>query len=85
MCQLSSSTSYDGVWPVRKIHLRCTPHKIMYHKEAKIYALVVSTKAVRVLPPPPQFPTPQETEHEREDRVQEERERIERERERYGI
>jgi hypothetical protein len=84
MCQLYSGTSYDNVWPVRKIHLRCTPHKIIYHKEAKTYALIVSSKAVRVLQPPPALPNPADVEQDREDRLQEERERIERERERYG-
>ena len=53
MCQLAGHISYDSYWPIRKIHLRCTPHKVIYHDQSNIYALIVSNKVPRTEAPPP--------------------------------
>ncbi len=46
----AATLAYDGSagsWIVRKIPLRITPHKVVYHQETKTYALAVSTKIPR--------------------------------------
>jgi len=43
---LPTHLSYDNPWPIRKIPLRCTPHFIVYHPHAKIYAVAQSTEEV---------------------------------------
>lgn len=40
---LPTHLSYDSVWPVRKVPLRCTPHFVNYHVDTKTYCLVAST------------------------------------------
>lgn len=40
---LSSSVQYDCAWPCKKVAIRCTPHHIAYHSDAKLYAVIQST------------------------------------------
>ncbi|XP_055589529.1 cleavage and polyadenylation specificity factor subunit 1 [Uranotaenia lowii] len=38
--------SYDSIWPVRKIPLRSSPKQIVYHKENKVYCVVMDAEEV---------------------------------------
>lgn len=38
--------SYDSIWPSRKIHLRSSPKQIVFHKENKVYCVVMDTEEV---------------------------------------
>ncbi|XP_058460280.1 cleavage and polyadenylation specificity factor subunit 1 [Malaya genurostris] len=38
--------SYDSIWPVRKIPLRSSPKQIVYHKENKVYCIVMDTEEI---------------------------------------
>jgi cleavage and polyadenylation specificity factor subunit 1 len=37
-----SYLTYDASWPVRKVPLRCSPAQIVYHKENKVYCVVMN-------------------------------------------
>ncbi|XP_022229286.2 cleavage and polyadenylation specificity factor subunit 1 [Drosophila obscura] len=41
---LPSYLSYDSVWPVRKVPLRCTPRQLVYHRENRVYCLITQTE-----------------------------------------
>ncbi|XP_041783632.1 cleavage and polyadenylation specificity factor subunit 1 [Anopheles merus] len=38
--------SYDSVWPVRKIPLRSSPKQIVYHRENKVYCVVMDAEEI---------------------------------------
>ncbi|XP_055533699.1 cleavage and polyadenylation specificity factor subunit 1 [Wyeomyia smithii] len=38
--------SYDSIWPVRKIPLRSSPKQIVYHKENRVYCVVMDTEEI---------------------------------------
>lgn len=44
ICQLPSRVRFDNDWPVQKIPLRCTPHKIVYHEASKCFGVITSQK-----------------------------------------
>lgn len=52
ICQLPSRVRFDNDWPVQKVPLRCTPHKIVYHNTSECFALITSQK-VPTRPRPP--------------------------------
>ncbi len=52
--------SYDGFWPVRKIHVKCTPYKLAYLREPKSFALVVSEKVTRTMEEEPEEDLPEQ-------------------------
>lgn len=41
---LPTYLTYDAIWPVRKVPLRCTPRQIVYHRENRVYCLVTQTE-----------------------------------------
>ncbi|KAF2073762.1 hypothetical protein CYY_004931 [Polysphondylium violaceum] len=42
ICQLSQLINYENHWPVRKIPVKSTTHKIAYHSKERCYVVVVS-------------------------------------------
>lgn len=40
---LPTYLTYDAIWPVRKVPLRCTPRQIVYHRDTRVYCLVTQT------------------------------------------
>lgn len=43
---LPANLMVDSSWPLQKIMLRCSPHQIVFHKEVKVYGLVLSQKEI---------------------------------------
>ncbi|XP_049318035.1 cleavage and polyadenylation specificity factor subunit 1 [Bactrocera dorsalis] len=41
---LPTYLTYDSIWPVRKVPLRCTPRQIVYHRENRVYCLITQTE-----------------------------------------
>lgn len=60
ICQLARHLNYEAPWPIRKVPLRTTPHRVAYHAEAKLYvAAVYDTIPVEpVVPVDPTNPVP---------------------------
>ncbi|CAL8463354.1 g2888 [Coccomyxa elongata] len=42
ICQLPMRTRLDTPWPLQKVALRGTPHRLAYYAEARLYVLLVS-------------------------------------------
>lgn len=43
---LPTNLTVDSIWPMQKIMLRCSPSFIVFHKEVKVYGLVMSQKEI---------------------------------------
>ncbi|XP_035792501.1 cleavage and polyadenylation specificity factor subunit 1-like [Anopheles albimanus] len=43
---LPTYLSYDSVWPVRKIPLRSSPKQIVYHRENRVYCVVMDAEEI---------------------------------------
>ena len=42
ICQLPMRTRLDTPWPLQKIAVRATPHRLAYYAEGRLYALLAS-------------------------------------------
>lgn len=47
ICQLPMRTRLDTPWPLQKIALRGTPHRLAYYAEARLYVLLVSRQVLQ--------------------------------------
>eukprot|EP00727_Mastigamoeba_balamuthi_P014447 m51a1_g9627 putative cleavage and polyadenylation specificity factor subunit 1 (1421) ;mRNA; r:1125180-1130926 len=60
ICQMPAYMAFDGPWPVKKVALRKTPHRLAYHAEARVYVAALSTRApinyADLIPPAPTGP-----------------------------
>jgi putative hemolysin len=45
ICQLPARVRLDAPWPLRKVPLRATPHRLAFYAEARLYALLTSRQA----------------------------------------
>ena len=43
VCRLPTEVQFGGPWPCRKIALKATPHKIVFHEQTQTYAVITST------------------------------------------
>lgn len=43
---LPTYLTYDSHWPIRKIPMRCTPAHVVYHREHKVYGVVLNHQEV---------------------------------------
>ena len=55
VCKLPQDVQYGGPWPCRKIPLKATGHRIVYHPNTGTY-VVVTSKLVAVEAPSPPAP-----------------------------
>lgn len=46
ICQLPMRTRLDTPWPLQKIALRGTPHRLAYYADARLYTVLVSRQVV---------------------------------------
>jgi hypothetical protein len=54
ICKLQPDVQYGGPWPCRKIGLKATAHKVVYHEGTQTYAVVTSKQMQAEKPTKPQ-------------------------------
>ena len=55
ICKLQPEVQYGAAWPFRKVGLKATAHKIVYHDDTGTYAVVTSKQMQAEKPAPPQI------------------------------